>query len=142
MTGPAARQGAGAAMTIRLIHGSFIMGIVLFAAVVQFLLKPAGNLPALPSNVLNALLGASVGVSILGLLLLRRRIPKRSTADSADLFWSTATAPLIIAMAPLEAGALLAIVAYMCGAPIIALGAAGIAILGMLSLYPGFFDRS
>ena len=125
----------------RIVHGSMIMGVVLFALITHFVIRPQRTVPPLATNVLTTLLTVAIFLT-LGGFGLRFRLPRRSRDASADLFWSTATVPLLIAVMPFEAAGLLAIVAYLLGAPLTALGVAGVAVIGMLSLYPGFFDRT
>ena len=140
ITGPSTTQSGSRALTARMVHGSMIVGVVLFALVTHFVIRPQRTVPPLASNILMTLLTVAIFLSLVG-FGLRFRMPKRSPDDSADLFWSTAVTPMLIAMAPFEAAGLLSVVAYLLGAPITALGVAAVAVIGMLSLYPGFFDR-
>src|SRR5687768_7770525 len=93
--------------TIRLVHGALLTGLLLFAIVSHFVLKPTTeNSGVLPAPWVLAL---SVGVCVLS-LFLRRRIRPRSPDESSDAFWMTAS-PLALQMwTPLEAVGLLAVV--------------------------------
>src|SRR5688500_17166903 len=106
MTAPQAA--APAAKTIRLIHAAMVTGVLLFAIVGHFLLRPGmADSGDLPPVMLRALLGVALGACALS-LLLRRRVPQRSSDESVDLFWTTATTPALLTWAPLEGASLLA----------------------------------
>ncbi|HUG16704.1 MAG TPA: hypothetical protein VMM78_16990, partial [Thermomicrobiales bacterium] len=81
--------------TIRLIYGAMVIGVILFAIIgpIAFRQKVAES-GGLPDSVLRILLGLSLGASALG-LLLRRRVPRRSTSESTDLFWTTNASPAL-----------------------------------------------
>lgn len=129
------------ATVARLIHGSLIMGIVLFAIVTVTMIRPQRADIVLPPVALNALLGLSLAASAAS-LLLRGRVPRRSTTDSPDLFWSTAFPKAMVVWAPLEAGALLGIVAYLLYGSTPGLALAAVALLGMIVLNPGRLERA
>jgi hypothetical protein len=118
-----------------------VTGALLFAVVSHFVLRPtmatAGNLPPL---VLRSLLGLALGACALS-LLLRRRIPQRSSDVSSDLYWMTAAGPALMTWAPLELASLLAVVLYArTGAPS-AIAVAGIAVALFVVLNPAHFER-
>jgi hypothetical protein len=129
-------------MTIRLIHGSFCVGILLFAAVNYFLIRPARAGESLAPAVLGALLGLSLAASAFGALVLRRRVPRRNTDESADLYWTTAAAPALLTWAPLEGGALIGLVAYLLDGSPAGLAVAAVALAGLIALNPGRLERS
>lgn len=129
------------ATTARLIHASLTLGVIFFAIVVHFVVRPAREeSAALPPVVVNVLLGLSLAASALS-VVMRRRVPRRSTNESADLFWTMAAGPALVTWAPLEAGALLGIVAYMLAGTPAALGVAGIALAGLLVFNPAQLER-
>lgn len=129
-------------MMARFIHASLIVGVLLFAAVSHFVMRPAMSDQPLPAVVTVALLAASLVATALAVLVLRPRIPRRSADESADLYWAAAATPALLAWAPLEAAAIMALVAYMLGASLIALGVAAVALLGMIALNPGRLERA
>lgn len=135
---------AGPATTIRLLHGSFVAGVVLFAIVTVLLIRPqrdaAGE--SIPANVVYALVGVSLAASAISLLFLRRRVPQRSTTDSANLYWTTAASPALLFWFPFEAAGLLGVVAYMLSGSLLGLGAAAIGVLGLLVFNPWQLERA
>jgi hypothetical protein len=139
MTTPQAT--APPAKTVRLIHAAMIAGVLLFALVGHFLLKPAlADSGDLPPIVPRALLGVSLGACALS-LLLRRRVPHRSIDESADLFWTTATVPALLTWAPLEGASLLALFAYARTGALLAIPVAAVAILIFVLLNPAYLER-
>ena len=130
------------AKTIRLLHGAFIFGIVMFAIVVHFLTRPAMAGETFPAAARNVLLGVSLAASALSLFVLRSRVPRRSREESADLYWTTATALALMAWMPLEAGALLGVVVYMLYGTPAGLAVAAVAVVGFLVLAPGRLERA
>jgi hypothetical protein len=86
------------------------------------------------------LLGLSL-CAIAAAFFLRRRVPRRNTNESADLFWTTALAPALITWAPCEGAALLALFAYARTGQVVALGVAGIAVAIMVALNPVVLER-
>jgi hypothetical protein len=134
--------GARPATTARMIHASLAIGVVLFAIVNYFVVRPTMAAESVPPLVVNVLLGVSLAASALGVVVLRGRVPRRSTDESADLYWTRAMGPAIIGWAPLEGGALMSLVAYMLNGSVASLAVAGIALLGMIVLHPGHFERA
>ena len=84
MTAP---QGAlPAAKTIRLIHAAMVTGVLLLAVVGHFVLRPAmANSGDLPPIMLRTLLGVALAACALS-LVLRRRVPQRSSDESVNLY--------------------------------------------------------
>jgi hypothetical protein len=116
-------------------------GVLLFALVSYFVLKPtatdSGGLTPLTARVL---LGLSLGACAFS-LLLRRRVPKRSTDESADLFWVRAAPPAMLVWAPLDAAGLLAVFVYARTRSILAVVVAAVAVLLFIVLNPGYLER-
>lgn len=137
----ATSQDVRPATTVRLIHASLVAGLILFAIVNYFLIRPQRT-GSLPASAVAILLGLSLAASALSFLVLRGRVPQRSTDESADLYWTRASAPAIIAWAPLEGAALLALVAYMLAGSTASLVVAAIALLGLIALHPGRLERA
>lgn len=139
MTGHAALPPA---RTIRLIHASLITGVLLFALVAQFVMKPSMAAPgAVAPAVFRALVALALAACAAA-LVLRRRIPRRSTADSADLFWAMAATPALLMWAVLEGACLVSILLYgLTGAPV-ALVPAAVAVFMYLLLNPSRLDRA
>jgi hypothetical protein len=126
--------------TARSIHGALVTGVLLFAIVGHFVLKPtsADSAGLTPNG--RVLLGLSLGACVLS-LLLRGRVPKRSSDESADLFWSVAGPYAMRVWAPLEAASLLAVLIYTRSRSIAAVAVAAVALLLFVVLNPGYFER-
>ncbi|MBM2813121.1 MAG: hypothetical protein HW416_3880, partial [Chloroflexi bacterium] len=88
-----------------------------------------------PTVVVRVLLGLSLSACALS-LLLRRRVPQRSTDESADLFWTTAASPALLAWAPLEIAILLAIIAYAGSGSMLAIAVAAVSTFLFILLNP------
>ena len=130
------------ARTVRIIHASMIGGILLFAFICHFLLRPllVGD-ELIPPRVALVLLGVSLAVGAIA-LFLRTRVPRRSTADSPDLFWSTATMPALVTWALLEGAAMLALFVYAATSSVAALAIAGVAVLLYALLNPWYLEKT
>jgi hypothetical protein len=128
--------------TVRLIHGSLIMGVVLFATVTVLIIRPQRPDVSVQPNVVYALAGVSLALSALSALFLRGLVPRRNTTDSADLFWQTAAQRAMMFWAPFEGAGLLGIVGYMLNGSPLALGAAAIGVLGLLIFGPWTLERA
>jgi hypothetical protein len=139
MTAP---QGAApAAKTIRLIHAAMVTGVLLFAVVGHFFLRPAmANSGDLPPIMLRTLLGVALGACALS-LVLRRRVPQRSTDESVNLYWTTAATPALLTWAPLEGASLLAIFLYARTGAQTTIAVAAIAVLLFVALNPAYLER-
>jgi len=139
MTAPQAN--APTAKTARLIHAALVTGVLLFAIVGHFVLKPvSADSVGLAPAMVPLLLGLSLGAGALS-LPLQRRVPKRSTDESADLFWRTAGTPAMLVWAALDAAGLLAVFVYARTRSIAAVAVAAVALLIFIVLNPGYFER-
>lgn len=129
------------ARTVRLIHASMITGVLLFALVSHFVLRrTVAGAGSFSPNVVSALLGLAFVLCGASLLLLQR-MPRRSTDESADLFWVRGSAPAIVTWAPVEGASLLAVFLYgQTGSPV-AIVVAAIALVIFLRLNPAFLER-
>ena len=125
--------------TARLIHGALVAGVLLFAIVGHFALKPSSADSAGLTLNNRVLLGLSLGACVLS-LLLQGRVPKRSSDESADSFWSVAGPYAMRVWAPLEAASLLAVLDYTRTRSIAAVAVAAVALLLFLVLNPGYFE--
>jgi hypothetical protein len=134
-------QGVAPSTVPRVIHAALVGGCVLFALVIYFVVRPQRS-DAIEPGILYALLGAAVAAIVLAFAVLKPRIPLKSTNESADLFWTRASAPALIAWSVVEGGALLSIVAYMLSGSAIALGTALAAIAALAALHPGRIERA
>ena len=94
----------------------------------------------LPPLVLRVLLASALGACALSFLLLKR-VPRRSTDASADLFWATAAPPALLAWASLEAATLLAVFVYALSGSRLAVAVAAVAILLFGVLNPAYLER-
>jgi hypothetical protein len=134
---------AAPARTMRLIHAAMITGVLLFALVAHFVLRPTMTTPNGMSSptVVRTMLGVALGACAVA-LLLRRRVPRRSADVSADSYWSSDARPAaMLTWAPLEAASLMSIVLYAnTGAPgAIAVGA--IAVVLFIVLNPASLEK-
>jgi hypothetical protein len=124
-----------------MLHGAMVTGILLFALVAQFLLRPSfANAGEFPSIVVRVLIGVSLLACVVA-LLLRKRVPPRSTDESADLFWTRATAPALLTWAPLEAASLIAVFVYARTGSQPALAVAAVAVILFVVLNPAYLER-
>jgi uncharacterized membrane protein len=128
--------------TVRLIHASFIMGVVLFAIVTVLIIRPQRPDLSAPPNAISALVGLSLALSALSVLFLRARVPQRNTTDSSDLYWQNAAQRAMLFWAPLEGAGLLGVVAFMLSGSALGLGAAAIGVLGLLVFGPWRLERA
>jgi hypothetical protein len=118
-----------------------VSGVLLFAVVGYFILGPTdakqGDLAPVTASVL---LGLSLGACVLS-LLLRRRVPKRSIDESADLFWRAAGPPAMLVWMPLEAASLLAVFVSARTRSIPAVAVAAVAVILFIVLNPGYLEK-
>ena len=130
------------AKTIRIIHAALIAGTVMFALVAHFVMKPnlAQNTQLAPA-VVSALLAASLVACTLG-FVMRRRVPRRSADDSADLFWVTASQPALVAWALCNGASMLAVLTYALTGQSAGLLVAGIGVALMIALNPARLERA
>jgi hypothetical protein len=134
--------GTRPALTVRLIHGAYVAGIVLFAVVTHFLIRPQRVGESVTPSLVLTLLGVALAAVALSVFVLRGRVPKKNSDESADLYWTRASAPALITWAPLEGASLLAIVAYMLSGSTASLGVGAVALLLLAALHPGHFERA
>ena len=139
MTAPQAA--APTAKTIGLIHAAMVTGLLLFALVGHFVLRPAmANSGDLPPVMLRAFLGVALGACALS-LFLRRRIPQRPSDESVDLFWTTAATPALLTWAPLDGAGLLAVFLYARTGASPTIAVAAVAMLLFVALNPAHLER-
>jgi hypothetical protein len=118
-----------------------VAGVLLFALVGRFVLRPtSADSGGLTPTMVSVLLGLSLAASAFS-LLLRSRVPKRSTDESADLFWMTAGPLAMRVWAALEAAALLAVFVYTRTRSMPAVAVAAVAVLLFIVLNPGYLER-
>ena len=118
-----------------------LTGLLLFGLVTHFLLR--GKLAdtfEISTDMLHVLLGVALASCALS-LLLRRRVPRRATDQSKDLFWPKATGPALVMWLSLEGPCLLAIWLYGCTGSQSALGVAAIAAVLFVILNPAYLER-
>ena len=141
VTMTALQTAAPTAKTIRLVHAAMITGVLLFGLVGHFVLRPSmADAADLPAALVRVLLGVSLGACALS-LLLRKRIPRRSTDESADLFWRTAATPALVTWALVEGATLLAVFLYARTGAQGAIAVASFAILLFVVLNPAYLER-
>jgi hypothetical protein len=118
-----------------------VAGLLVFALVGHFVLRPAmANSELLPTPLVRVLLGVSIGACALS-LVLRTRVPQRSTDESADLYWMTANVPALLTWAPLEGASVLAVFVYGVTGSLPAIGIAAVAILLFILLNPAHLEK-
>lgn len=129
------------AKTIRLIHASLITGTVLFAIVSEVWLRPAmADLGEFRPGLVRLLLGVAVALCAAS-LLFRGRVPRKSGDESADRFWSRASAPAMITWSLANGAGLISVLAYAKSGDIAAIVVAAIAMVLLAALNPGYFER-
>ena len=139
MTAPTSAQSP--AQAARLIHASLCLGVLLFAGVSHFVTRPSmADQAALSPTVTRTLLAAALGACVVA-LLLRRRVPLRPRGVSADLYWTTAASPALVAWAPLEAASIAAVYLYGRTGSAPAVAVASVAWLLLVALNPWSLDR-
>lgn len=127
--------------TVRRVHRALVTGVLLFAVVGYFVFSQSdAKLGRLAPVTVGVLLGLSLGGCVLA-LLLRRRVPKRSIDESADLFWRAAGPPAMLVWMPLEAASLLAVFVSARTRSIPAVTVAAVAVVLFIVLNPGHLER-
>ena len=134
---------AAPARTMRLIHAAMITGVLLFALVVHFVMRPTMTTPngAWSPAMARTLLGVALGACAVA-LLLRRRVPRRSAGESADVYWSSPARPAAMLMwAPLEGASLASIVVYLNTGAQSAIAVGAIAVVLFIVLNPAALEK-
>jgi hypothetical protein len=135
------QRAAPTARSIRFLHASMIIGLVLFAMVAHFVLRRTlASSEERPAIVPPSLLALAVVGSVLA-LGLRRRVPRRSSDASADLFWRSAYTPALMVWTFLDGAGLLAILAYALTGAQVAIAVAIVAIIIFVIFNPAYFER-
>ncbi|HKW49427.1 MAG TPA: hypothetical protein VJN70_18375 [Gemmatimonadaceae bacterium] len=130
------------AKTTRAIYGALVSGMLLFALVGYFVLRRSfADAGYLPAAVVPLLLGVCLAACAAA-LLLRRRIPKRATDESADLFWAKASTPALLTWVPLEGASMFAVLLYALTGSSSAIGVAAVAIVLIVILNPRRLERT
>lgn len=126
---------------MRLMHAAMVTGVLLFAIVGHFQLRPTmANAGVFPPATVNALLGVALGACVLA-VLLRRRVPQKSRDDSSDSYWTTARTPAMLMWAPLEGACLLSVVLYVNTGAQSAIAVLAIAVVLFIALNPASLER-
>ena len=139
MTAP--QKPAPTSTTVRLVHRAMIGGVLLFALVSHFQLKPTITSSGVVSVYGVRVLFAVALVACAASLLLRRRVPKRSTEESADLFWARAGTPALVSWAPLEATSLFGVLIYGFTGSLVAIAIAAGVLLLFIGLNPAYLEK-
>lgn len=130
-----------ATRTVRLIHFALVTGVILFALVSHFLLRRSlADAPLLSPDLLRILLGLAV-VALAASLVLRRRVPRRRSDVSADLFWTTAMTPALIMWWAIEMASLLSVFLYARTGSQAAIGVAAVAVVLFVIQNPRHLER-
>ena len=126
----------GAFLTARIIHLALAACVLLFLVVAWFV-GPAAGAPAAGLDTLVTVLPLGCLGLFLGAIVLARRLPSRSPAQTADEWWAANLPTAIVTWAMLEgAGLLAAVTFFMTGHRAAALWAV-IAVLLLLWHAPG-----
>ena len=130
-----------AAKMSRLLYASMITGVLLFALIAHFVMRPAAVEPGLfPPVVVQALLGAALALSALS-FVLRRRVPRRAMDESADLFWTRAQTNALTTWAVAEGAGLISVLVYSQTGSASAIGVGAIALVCYLLHTPASLER-
>ena len=129
------------AKTVRLIHAAMVLGVLLFAVVAHFGLRPTmADSGDLAPVMLRTLLAVAFGACALS-LVLRQRVPQRSNDESVDLYWTRAAPPAMITWTPLEGASLLAVVLYSQTGAKIAMAVAAVVVALFVALNPAYLEK-
>jgi hypothetical protein len=140
MTAP--RAAPPTAKSIRLVHAAMITGIVLFAVVAHFVMRPSmTGATDISPDIQRLLPGVALGAALVS-LVLRRRVPRRSAGESPDSFWLKASSPALVTWALAEGGALLGVFLYGVVGLQSGIGIAAIAVVIMIIENPGRLERA
>jgi len=131
---------APSARTVRIVHAALLAGVVLFALVAHFVLRPTmAQSGQLRSGMSGVLLGLSIVACGFALLLLRA-MPRRSANESTEEFWRTAAPRALQMWAPLEGASLLAVYVYAHTGTTAAIAIVVLAVLLFLLLNPSYLE--
>jgi hypothetical protein len=123
------------------MYVGLITGVLLFALVAHFVMRPAavGREP-FPPALVQALLGVALALCALS-FVLRRRVPRRANDESADLYWTRASSNAVITWAAAEGAGLLSVLVYSQTGSASAIGVAAIALVCYLLHTPSSLER-
>ena len=124
------------------MHAAMIIGVVGFALIVQFVVRPSatGAIDISP-DIQRLLAGVALGAALVS-LLLRWRIPRRSASESPDSFWLKASSPALATWAVAEGAAMVSVFLYGYVGVQSGIGIAAIAVVIMIILNPGRLERA
>jgi hypothetical protein len=142
MTPPESAGAPEQATTVRIIHVALVLGVVAFTVGLYLGAGPALANVSIPRPAIVALVGASFAATAVAAFALRRRVPPRSTDQSANMYWSTVGPGALVMWAVFEAGALTGVIAWLLGGGVAALAAATLAFLALVALHPGRLERT
>jgi len=136
-------QPVAAARGARIIHAALVIGQILVGATFLFLLRELGR----PLGGGSPLIGyAAAGLALVNLsvafVLLRPRIPQRSTDQSPDDYWSRTEVrgAAILIWAAVEGSGLVCWVGYVMSGNIVPAGVAVLSIITLIVLSPSRID--
>jgi hypothetical protein len=130
-----------AAKMSRLLYASMITGVLLFALVAHFVMRPAATAGGLfPPAVVQTLLGVALALCALS-FVLRRRVPRRAMDESADQYWTRAQTNALTTWAVAEGAGLMSVLVYsQTGSPS-AIGVGAIALVCYFLHTPTSLER-
>jgi hypothetical protein len=130
-----------AAKKIRLLYASMITGVLLFALVAHFVMRPATVEEGLfPPAVVQTLLRVALALSALS-FVLRRRVPRRAMDESADLYWTRASTNALTTWAVAEGAGLISVLVYGQTGSASAIGVGAIALVCYILHNPASLER-
>ncbi|MFL5481847.1 MAG: hypothetical protein ACJ8AK_06625 [Gemmatimonadaceae bacterium] len=115
------------------------VGIILYAIVAQFVVLPNANTSGNLATMIPMLLAVALALCALPVLLMNR-VPRPAEGESTSAFWLRAGSPALVTWTPLEGAALLCVTLYSHTGSKAAIAVAGLAVLIMLLLRPGYFE--
>jgi hypothetical protein len=118
-----------------------ITGVVLFALVAHFVMRPSmTGATDISPDIQRLLPGVALGAALVS-LLLRSRVPRRSATESPDSFWLKASSPALVMWAIAEGAGLLSVFLYGVVGAQSGIGIAAIAVVIMIMLRPGRLEK-
>lgn len=136
---------SGFPQSVRMIHRALLSGLLVISAAFLFIALGRHNAPLMTAGDTTSLVGdvlAACGIMliVLGLFILKPRVPLRSSGEDDAAYWRMAIGPVIVVWAVVEgSGIIAAIGALLTRSPAPALAVA-IAIGCLILLGPSHFE--
>ena len=124
------------------MHAAMIIGVVGFALIVHFVVRPSlTGATDISPDIQRLLPGVALGAALVS-VLLRWRVPRRSASESPDSFWLKASSPALAMWAVAEGAAVLSVFLYGYVGVQSGIGIAAFAVAIMIILNPGRLERA